>query len=375
MAPSRKWIIVIAVAVLVIGFVVAWWWSSIVEGLRSLWHGYIARREYLAPLVPLISNLLTVLVALGAAWIALARHFAQTGADTQRRITETITKAVEQLGSKELPVRLGGIYTLERVSRESKADYWPIMEILTGFVRERARWGGPAPLRKGGMPTDIAAVLVVINRRDKNQKNFERERQSREWKIDLNSTDLRGAMLYDAKLEGAFLRGAHLEGAVLVDANLVGANLYDAHLEEARLSSAHLDRAHLVGAVLAGANLYQAVLIHAHLDQANLEGADLYVAQLEGALLPGANLEGANLNGANLEGARLYGANLDRANLEGANLNGAYLEGARLITATGLMKSQLDKTSGDAKTRLPEGVERPAHWPPFEPHVELPKSS
>ena len=71
--------------------------------------------------------------------VALIRHFAQTDADRQRRITESFAKAVEQLGSDKLEVRLGGIYSLERISKESPDDYWTVMENLTAFVRERSR--------------------------------------------------------------------------------------------------------------------------------------------------------------------------------------------------------------------------------------------
>ena len=68
------------------------------------------------------------------------RHEEQTSADRERRITESFAKAVEQLGSDKLETRLGGIYTLERIARESEREYWPIMETLTAFVREHAPW-------------------------------------------------------------------------------------------------------------------------------------------------------------------------------------------------------------------------------------------
>lgn len=42
-----------------------------------------------------------------------------------------MAKAGEQLGSGNLETRLIGIYTLERISRESEREYWPIMETLT----------------------------------------------------------------------------------------------------------------------------------------------------------------------------------------------------------------------------------------------------
>jgi len=38
----------------------------------------------------------------------------------------------------QLELRLGGIYALERIAQESEKDYWPIMEVLTTYVREHA---------------------------------------------------------------------------------------------------------------------------------------------------------------------------------------------------------------------------------------------
>ena len=36
-------------------------------------------------------------------------------------------------------MRLGGIYSLERISKESPDDYWTVMENLSAFVRKRSR--------------------------------------------------------------------------------------------------------------------------------------------------------------------------------------------------------------------------------------------
>jgi hypothetical protein len=63
------------------------------------------------------------------------------------QITERFTRAIEQLGathddkSKNLELRLGGIYALERIARESEKDHWSIMEVLTAYVRQPAPWG------------------------------------------------------------------------------------------------------------------------------------------------------------------------------------------------------------------------------------------
>src|SRR5215208_7788629 len=59
------------------------------------------------------------------------------------QITERFTRAIDQLGKVEdgkklFEIRIGGIYALERIARESDEDYWPIMEILTAYVRQNA---------------------------------------------------------------------------------------------------------------------------------------------------------------------------------------------------------------------------------------------
>src|SRR5215475_6813697 len=55
------------------------------------------------------------------------------------KLTERFSKAVELLGSEKLDVRLGGIYALERIARDSRKDHWTVMEILTAFVREQSK--------------------------------------------------------------------------------------------------------------------------------------------------------------------------------------------------------------------------------------------
>jgi uncharacterized protein YjbI with pentapeptide repeats len=75
-----------------------------------------------------------------------------------------------------------------------------------------------------------------------------------------------------------------------------------------------------------------------------------------------ADLTGAHLEEAQLFEAHLEGASLSEAHLESAILSEAHLEGATLWLVTGLIQDQLDQAFGDAGTRLPKGLTRPAHW-------------
>jgi hypothetical protein len=256
----------------------------------------------------------------------------------QGQITERFTKAIEQLGDKErLMIRLGGIYALERIARDSERDHWTVMEVLTAFLREN-----PVPSQEPPEdptirafseravedklpepPPHIQAILTVLRRRTRWHNHGETQR--------LN--------LQDVQLQYADLDNAHLEAANLWRANLKRAKLWGAHLEDALLAGAHLERATLISA-----HLERAMLIYAH-----LEGATLSRAHLEGAILGGAHLEGATLSRAHLEGAILGGAFLDRTRLEGVNM----------INVQGLSQAQIDTACIDEKTLLPAGLKRP----------------
>lgn len=90
----------------------------------------------------------------------------------------------------------------------------------------------------------------------------------------------------------------------------------------------------------------------------NHRGADLI-----GAKLIGANLRGANLRGAYLIAADLRNADLREADLIGVDFRDADLSGADLVGSIFLTQSQLNSAKGDATTKLPPALTRPAHWP------------
>jgi uncharacterized protein YjbI with pentapeptide repeats len=97
------------------------------------------------------------------------------------------------------------------------------------------------------------------------------------------------------------------------------------------------------------------------LARAGTEPPDL-PADLVGARLAGRDLRGAALRGACLIAADLTGADLRLADFTGADLRDARLHGADLSTALFVTQAQLNAAQGDAETRLPASLERPARW-------------
>jgi uncharacterized protein YjbI with pentapeptide repeats len=64
------------------------------------------------------------------------RVAASTEADaTERRITELYSKSVEQLGSDKAPVRLGGLYALERLAQDNPRQQQTIVNVLCAYLR------------------------------------------------------------------------------------------------------------------------------------------------------------------------------------------------------------------------------------------------
>ena len=200
----------------------------------------------------------------------------------QGQVTDRLTKAIEQLGSDNLGVRVGGIYALGRIARDSERDHPTVMEMLTTFIREHSHEQRPQPdpgSKERFRRRDIQAAVNVVGHRE---------------------------VKYD------------IQPIRLARARLIGANLRDADLADAILIRVYLDRAHLRRADLTGADLTDAILngaslIHTDLTRADLTRAKLIHADLTDAVLIGAVLTGANLTRANLTGADLTGADLTDA--------------------------------------------------------------
>lgn len=222
-------------------------------------------------------------------------------ATQEKQVTERFTQAINQLGNESnLHIRLGGIYALERIAKDSQKDHWTIMEVLTSFVREKSPVRDSyfdedtgemfSEIEDGGrLAPDIQATLTVIGRRD-----LGRDPQSA--RLNINSTGLIVADLSHVNFTRAKLCGVNLQEADLREAELSWADFYNS-----KLYSAKLDGANLVGAGFLGADLFGASLFGANLGMADFRDARLVNVELSMTTLNGAKFHGANLSGAFLK--------------------------------------------------------------------------
>lgn len=232
------------------------------------------------------------------------------------QVTERFSKAIGYLESDNPVTRLGGIYTLEGIARESQNEWhWQIMQILTTYIRQKSPWvEGESENQEPQTKGDIQTILDVLGRRN-------RKAETEDQRLNLSGTDLRGYSLggneacfnfadfSHAHLDGANMNeglfyqatftNAYLTGTKLVLADLQGAKFIDAHLERADLSQsqssqAFFTKAHMQEAFLVNANLMKSKFVGANLTKANLEAAIVNEADFTGALLDNIQLAGVD---------------------------------------------------------------------------------
>ncbi|TDC64757.1 pentapeptide repeat-containing protein [Actinomadura sp. GC306] len=188
----------------------------------------------------------------------------------QGQVTDRYTRAIEQLGADNLDVRIGGIYALERIARDSPRDHPTVVAVLAAFVREHSHdpdaHGSAGPRGRNRIRPDLQAALTVVGRRSAEHDTD---------RLDLGGADLTHADLAGVRMAGANLNWTDLSGANLADADLSEADLIHAKLPGADLSGANLTEANLRSADLSGARCVGADLTGTFLDAAELGGADL----------------------------------------------------------------------------------------------------
>jgi uncharacterized protein YjbI with pentapeptide repeats len=267
---------------------------------------------------------------------------------------EEFTKAIEQISSREAPVRIGGAYALERLSRSSTRDYNNVMYVLTEAIRNAAQ--KDFDKRTNGAPSippraddDAQTVFQILGRRLNLSTSYETS-------LNLTSADLRGiygrdghfewANFEDADLRAAYFKGTHLAHATFI--NTTGTLLLVPDPILASKNKAALDQMKKSPASLCAVpEAWTNELRSVSFPEADLTNALFDMGRFEGASFDHAILRNASFKYALLQRAKFTGAHI-----EGADFTGAHIEGADFTGAIGLTPSQLAKAFTDSCTHL-----------------------
>ncbi|MFB9238116.1 pentapeptide repeat-containing protein [Plantactinospora siamensis] len=192
----------------------------------------------------MIALLAGVAVILGAVFAGRTYRLNRTAAYADRYI-----KAVEQIASEKLAVKIGGIYSLTAIARGDGSWIPAVTQVLSSFVRQHPD--------SSKVPPDVLAAARALG---------------------TPPLANRGADLRGAKMQEAILEGVDFRGVIAADANLGLAKLANAKLDGADFTSA------------------------------DLRGADLSGASVKGTIFREADLRGATTNGVRWSEAITQGA-------------------------------------------------------------------
>jgi Pentapeptide repeats (8 copies) len=229
------------------------------------------------------------------------------------RASDNFIKAIDQLGNQAIHARVGGIVGLGRLLRTATVDgdYWPLMDVLTAFVRQSVP---VANTPRGTKPSeDIQAAINVLARRSHSAIPS----RTHDSPIDLSGCDL--SYLWMA---GGHYEGGYFPNSVFRNTELYGASLRNTVFDRTDLTDAKFDGAEMQDASIRWVNNAQR-----------------------------ASFRDADLTRANFEGSDLTGTSFQRAIVSGADFSKSIVEARTLLEA-----------HGDLTTRLPDGLSRPPGW-------------
>ncbi|PVH28608.1 pentapeptide repeat-containing protein [Pararhodobacter oceanensis] len=313
-----------------------------------------------------------------------------------------------------LEVRIGAILSLERIAQDSTShdkgrDHVRVMEILCAYIRNNSRassetevlnhqwdrnippssdskasnelrsWASAIPMPRA----DISIAIKVLKFRNKEQIKIERSKHEigvTGYQLDLSYTNLQKTDLNDGNFCNVNFRGSLFDKAMMSNADFRHANLLDT---SAIMASAR-------GSKFAGANL-GVNFTHAILDESeftfieddrpfssfNGRYAKFKYAQLHNARIRFRGdpysfrnwVIGADFSNAHMQGCIFDGFNnlFEHQWPERFNDAGKREKGLAFYRCE-LTKNIVDRCSlawcfGDGSVTIPEGTERPRHWP------------
>ncbi len=225
-----------------------------------------------------------------------AATWRQVQVNRDGQITDRFSRAVEHLADENPDVRIGGLYVLERIAKDSPKDRRFVQVVIGNFLRNRSPWPvgspdgpvHPTPEVDESLPwlrmraPDIQAALTILARRQS-----ARDAPA----LLLSYSDLRSVELADQQLTGAIVRRCNFARARLQGTRLDGCDFNGTDLRKANLR---------------GAGLRNASLRNAYLEGADLRGADLTEADLRGADMRALNLDEARLDGAHVDAKTIW---------------------------------------------------------------------
>ena len=384
--------------------------------------------------VPAASAALTAIAAVFGAvfitWRTVVAHWQARASQQQVEIsrnshyTTLFAKAVEQLGSTReiqireidkttdptttysypetqpnLEVRLGAIYALERIARDSVRDKKSVFDILCAYARNPENSGKLKPVDEvptnaeefykwqAGLPSarvDMQACIYVLgsdlyadfeaNIFDLSRANFQSVKFSN---CNLSGANLEGANLDATSFDGTVASQAILDRCHVKAATVKTTSLNNSSLDHADISFCRLSDTSLIGSEGRKTKFSNAILSNCDLRYCHFKEATFTSVTFQSGICSWISLKQSHIDATtfretdaqyvNFRDASLFDTSFFRVDLRGSDFSGSTLYktgffGCDLTGVTGMTAEMLAETYGDHATILPDGITHPDHW-------------
>ncbi|ACK66835.1 pentapeptide repeat protein [Rippkaea orientalis PCC 8801] len=188
-----------------------------------------------------------------------------------RLVTERFSKAVEQLGSDKIQTRLGAIYSLEQIAKDSDIYHSIVIGVLTSFLRINSHTQLTI--------LEIYTTLKVIQRQTL-------EKKSSDYNLDFCNAAFSNIDFFEIKFNAA---------------NFDRVTFYRCNFKGLYFDKASFYKANFTECFFEGCNF----------NSSNFEKADFY----------GCNLKKSNFDGSNFEGVVFDRVDFEKSKFDGSNFN------------------------------------------------------
>src|SRR3989339_247908 len=259
-------------------------------------------------------------------------------------ILQQFSKASELLKDENIAARLSGIYLFEKIMSTNEEYHWPIIELLTAYVREKRDnkkydcdfskeedhlnieydevtktnfyeiinyeydgKGGEIPIKKRYLRVpvekDIQAILTILGRRSRKLEKHEESEENLEEII----SELQNAIINKSKREETQVISNKLVIGMnrieLNNVNMYKVNLRNCHFENTVFSNvifenAYCENTHFENSDFTNAHFKNAICRHAHFEYASYSFA---------------NFENTSFQNANFQNTYCYSTNFKNA--------------------------------------------------------------
>jgi uncharacterized protein YjbI with pentapeptide repeats len=289
----------------------------------------------------------------------------------EQQITNRFTETIKLLSDSNREIRIGALYALERLCKDSEKDKVSIIQIINAYIRNRAPQSSKN-LLNGFVDSSLNKALsddyscpFYHPSNDVYAFHVDTTKQELDIQVAITILGANNSGQVHLNFTGLDLQAINFRGLNLSNSDFSYCNLTNDDFENATVDSCKFDNAlanntnfavtkarksTFENSLLQEANFYQADLSNSYIGG----GACCYKCQFGEAVFTNGKLENdVDLRRALFWDANLTNASFEFANMDSVNLERTILKGADLRGTKGISKIELNKAKTDKTTKLP----------------------